>query len=64
MMMMILIGQLSLVRTAGYRVVMVMMMVVIVIVMNTGGGDGGGGVLVTGLVVPKGVDLALLVLLG
>lgn len=62
---MVLIGQLSLIGTAGYRVVMVMMVMMIVIMMNTGGSDGGGGggVLVTG-VVPKGVDLALLMLLG
>lgn len=63
MVMVVLIGQLSLVGTAGYRVVMVMMVMVIVIMMDTGGSDGSGSVLVTG-VVPKGVDLALLMLFG
>lgn len=61
MVMVVLIGQLSLIGTAGYRVVMVMMVMVIVIMMDTGGSD--GSVLVTG-VVPKGVDLALLMLFG
>jgi len=63
MVMVILIGQLSLIGTAGYRIVMVMMMMMIVIMMDTGGSDGGGSMLLTG-VVPKGVDLALLMLLG
>lgn len=62
MIVVMLMGQLGLVGTARHRVVMVMVMMMIVIVMSASG-DSGGGVLVIGIV-PKRVNLSLLMLLG
>lgn len=62
-MVMVLMCQLGLVGTAGYRVMMMVMMVMmIVVVVGTSGGDGGSGVLMIGIV-PKGIHLSLLMLL-
>jgi len=65
-MMMMLMCQLGLIGTAGYRVVMMMMMMMmmmmIMVMMGTSGSDSGSGMLMIGIV-PKGIHLSLLMLL-
>jgi len=61
MMMMMLMSQVGFVGTAGHRIMVMMMMMVIVIVMGTSAGN--GGMLIV-RIVPKGIDLSLLMLLG